>query len=151
MTKKSVWSDREPIVRELAGTVPPAEIAERLGVTLGALSFWASRNGISLRVKGAAQTKVPPPIKTLSATEAKSATPHVGKSAPVKRKPRKARKVSAPPTPAPDPVAAKRALDDKLSAASRLLRQHGFTVLQPCPFRQYVDGRHSAHGSLPRD
>ena len=44
----SVWKSREAELRRMAGNIPAEEIAKRWGITRGALSFGASRLGVSL-------------------------------------------------------------------------------------------------------
>jgi hypothetical protein len=44
----SIWREREPELRAMAGTMTADKIAQHYGITRGALSYQASRFGISL-------------------------------------------------------------------------------------------------------
>tara|TARA_R100000306_G_scaffold60810_2_gene61763 strand:- start:22021 stop:22530 length:510 start_codon:yes stop_codon:yes gene_type:complete len=169
MTK---WADRIPRLRELAGTMPAADVATELGCTLNSTRYYASVYGISLvypateasKAKNSmasghkAPTAPKPKTKPAKKTKVKPA-PKAQKPTP----PPPAAKPTPPPAKVPPPEKAKkpappsnthvdfaeRALDAKLENASRFLRSHGYTVFLPCPFRRFVDPQRSGSSRRP--
>lgn len=102
--RDSKWKTLHPRLKQLAGRVPAKEIARQLGVTPGALSFQASKIGVSLRMQ--------PELQPVAENHAP-----------------------------PQVITGRPASSEELEAASRLLRRHKYTVLQPDPFRDLIDKR----------
>lgn len=169
MTK---WADRIPRLREIAGTMPAADVATELGCTLNSTRYYASVYGISLvyppteaskaknsmtggrKAPAASKPKTKPAkkAKATAAPKAKKPTPPPAAAKPtplpVKRpQPEKTKKPAPPSNTHVD--FAERALDAKLENASRFLRSHGYTVFLPCPFRRFVDPQRSGSSRRP--
>jgi len=169
------WSQRINEIRALAGTIPSAQIVERLGISRANLSYLCSLHNISLRVQKTPKPEQPvkkqrgagtrksrpelsddqlPQVQQMLETEpVKSIARQLGVTVPqlyafaARHDIKCRRKAGAGQT---VPAASSRPNTDQLEACSRILRAAGYTVLLPCPFRNHVD-RGRLTGSLPRE
>lgn len=174
MRDQKPWSQRIDEIRALAGTIPTDAIVEQLGISRANLTYLCSLHEISLRVKKAPRTSAPKPAKTkvkpcldlqdlerirplLESTPVAEVAAQLQVTVPqlykfAKKHGLKARRKIKGTTPRATPRSEPGAVTtDQLETASRILRNAGYTVLLPCPFRQLVDNPQSREGSLPRD
>lgn len=72
--RNSKWKTLHPLLKKLAGRVPKDEIARQLGVTPAAVSYQASKIGVSLRLEPRLQS-IPETTVTPQAITGRPASP----------------------------------------------------------------------------